>query len=398
MSSKKRKILLLAVKMVVAGGLLAWVLNQASWNDYVVTKDGKTCSIQSYDAPTKTFLVTQGKLWWRTGASVSEDQLQPIKGTNPPVFVFKGFRESIRDIRWPFIVLAMAGLLASTLIVAVRFWFLLRIQDINIKLWEAIRLTFLGNFFNNFMPSTVGGDLVKAYYVAKHTPRKAAVLVCIFVDRILGMTELTVLAGVMIVTVLVGKLRTFDQIEKSALMVGLVVLIVIGGMTFLLSSRFRRLFHLDKLYKRLPIAHHFEAAGDAARLFRQRFWSLVKAIGITFGAHVVWVGAIASLGMSLTDMSGVPWYLYFINIPLIYIIGAVPVSLGGVGLVEGAFIQFFAGVSPSTVLALALLARFAPMFWSLPGLVVALTGPKLPKAAAMEAELEAAEGREPKSE
>lgn len=386
MNPKVRKLILLAAKMVLAAALLTWVLGQASWNDYIVTKDGKTYSLAAPPAPGKPFRVKEGRFWQTETRTLDRDLAAPVQGADE--LVRPGFLTSIRNIHWGMVSLAMAGFLASTLIVAVRFWFLLRIQDIGIRPWETIRLTFLGNFFNLFMPSTVGGDLFKWYFVAKHTPRKAAVMVCIFVDRILGLTELTALAGVMIVIILAAGLETYERIRYSVLAVLIVVAIVIAAMAFLLSHRFRRLFHLDKIYRRLPIAHHFEAAGDAARLFRQRLGSLVKAIGITFGAHVVWVGSIAMLGESMPSMDAVAWYRYFIYIPLIYILGAIPITPGGIGLVEKLYIVFFAAVSPSTVLALALLARFAPMIWSLPGLGVYLSGPKVPKAAAMEAELE----------
>ena len=66
---------------------------------------------------------------------------------------------------------------------------------------------------------------------------------------------------------------------------------------------------------------------------------------------------------------------------------------GGLGVTETFYVTFFSsaagstGVAASQILALALVARLIPMLVSLPGLAVALTGPKLPKAAQMKAEL-----------
>ena len=68
--------------------------------------------------------------------------------------------------------------------------------------------------------------------------------------------------------------------------------------------------------------------------------------------------------------------------PVIYILAAIPVSIGGLGLVEGMYVLFFAGgpgADSSALLALALLARLTPMLLSLPGLVFWL-GEKGPKA------------------
>lgn len=397
MTKPARKVLLLAAKIVVAVALLGWVLSQASWRDYIQTHDGQTFAFvgthPSADAP-KSVTGTSGLLWWRTTHTLDASQIKPIEGTEGQPweqrFVHPGFASSLKDLNTALLGVALAGFLASVLVVAVRWWFLLRIQDIHIRPWEALRLTFLGNFFNMVVPGTVGGDLVKAYYVCKHTPRKAAVLVSIFVDRILGLTEMTMLAGAMLLAVLLLGLEDFATLRASAITVCVVIGIVILAVTFLLSSRFRRALHVQKIYQRLPIAHHIAAAGDAAKLYRRRLGALAKAVAITFGAHVVWVGSIAMIGLALNLSAhgqAVPWYKYFVYIPLIYIIGAVPITPGGFGLIEKLYILFFAPVAPSMVLALALLARLVPMVWTLPGIVVAITGPKLPKVATLEAEM-----------
>ena len=113
----------------------------------------------------------------------------------------------------------------------------------------------------------------------------------------------------------------------------------------------------------------------------------MQAIGITFGGHVAFVGSIALIGRALH--LAIPWHEYFLYVPLIYIIGAVPVTPGGVGLIEKFYGLFFVGgpVGASGVLAMAMLARLMPVLWSLPGLAVALSGPRLPKSADLQANL-----------
>jgi uncharacterized membrane protein YbhN (UPF0104 family) len=149
---------------------------------------------------------------------------------------------------------------------------------------------------------------------------------------------------------------------------------------------------VEKLYRRLSIAHHIEAAGDAAVLYRRRIGALVRAVLMTFGAHVALISSIALIGASLS-LHEIPLYSYFLFVPLIYICGAVPISPGGMGVMEYLYVLFFAPMAGvSGVVALALIARLIPIFWGLPGAVVAVTGPKLPKAETIEAELGLAEG------
>lgn len=405
MNKKHRKILIETAKVVVAIVLLAWVLSKTSWNDYVTTTDGKTYSLrEAPPAEPKCFKVSEGFALWKKPAELDVSQVDPLKDTKGqvakdaagrPVYVRQGFESSIRDIDPWLLAAAMVVFLASMIVVATRWWFLLRLQEIHIRWWEAIRLTFLGNFFNNLMPSTVGGDLVKAYYVSKHKPGTAgAVLVSIFVDRVLGLTELALLAAVMILLVLGLGLEQFEKIKFSAIMVAVVIALVIFALTFLLSAKFRRVFRLDKLYQRLPIAHHIAAAGNAAELYRKRMPALLKAIGITVGAQVLGILSVALIGMSLHIH--VETWVYFVYIPLIWILAAIPISLGGVGWTEKLYVDFFsaAGAGASAALAMALLARMVQMFWALPGVIVAVTGPRMPKSDEMAAELKAEESAE----
>ena len=72
----------------------------------------------------------------------------------------------------------------SHAIVGLRWWLLLRTQSIFISLWAAVKLYFLGWFYNICMPGSVGGDLVRAWYVTKHTDKRFEAVLSVFVDRV----------------------------------------------------------------------------------------------------------------------------------------------------------------------------------------------------------------------
>ncbi|MBI5725656.1 MAG: flippase-like domain-containing protein [Planctomycetes bacterium] len=395
MNKRLKKGLLLGVKLLIAAALLVWVLSKVHWYDYVKDAKGSEYSVlevRSVDGR-QMLKVYEGKLWWKSQPQERPaSDFESVRQGSSEVLRW-GFATSLENIDKFWFTVAFCCFLIPVLIFSTRWWLLLRLQRIRISLWEAIRLTFLGQFFNYVVPGTVGGDLIKAWYVAKHTEKKAAVLVSVFVDRVLGLTELVFMAGAMLLVVWLGGLeKNVQNLKTPAITVGVVVCLVIFTLVFILSKRFRRIFRLEKIYGRMSFAHHIQAAGDAASLYRKRLPQLLQAIAITIGGHVIWIGSIALVGYSLhLHQFGVAWYSYFLYIPLIYIIGAIPVTPGGVGLIEKLYTVFFAAVSPSSVLALALLARLVPMFWTLPGAIVAITGPRLPKADQMQAELDAAE-------
>lgn len=395
MTRKVRHRLLLAGKLLLAAALLAWVLSKVHWHDYVVDEQGQTWSVVSItpaEGPPEQITVAEG-LWALDESQVrdADEFVKPFEVAETPVH--EGFASSLRRTNPWILSLSIVGFLAAFLTMAVRWWCLLRLQDVRLRLWEAVRLTFVGLFFNMVVPGTVGGDLAKAYYVSRHTPgRPAPALLSIFMDRVMGLTGLTLMAAGMLAVVLVGGLASYADIRTPTLTV-LVLLAVVGGaMVFLLSRRVRRVLHLQKLYGKLPIAHHIDAAGDAARLYRSRIGGLARVGGITVVSQTLFVGSIALTGVSLSlDVS---WYEYLAYIPLVYILGAIPLTPGGVGLVEAFFVQFFHSptVNPSEILAMALLARLIPVLWGLPGAVVAVTGAKLPPTGTMQTELGLADG------
>jgi len=385
---------ILSGKALLAAGLLIWVVARVHWRDYAQLRaGGGTCTVlaalPTAEAPQR-LRVRFGPPWSRRVELRGVTEFEPMPSSRQ--VIRPGFVTSLREIHVPLAGLAAMGFGVSLLLVAVRWRLLLRIQEIPISLWEAVRLTFLGQFFNAVVPGTVGGDLVKAYYAAKHTPRKAAALVSVFVDRLLGLVELALMAAVMLGVMLAGDPAGWAEYRLPAVSVAVILVVVSGLLLFLLSAAFRRALRLERLYRRLPIAHHIAAAGHAARLYRRHLGCLVKAVGISFVAHLAFVGFIALTGRSLSIQT--PWYTYFLYVPLIYIIGAVPLTPGGVGWIENWYVEFFRA-SPSgvsTILVLALLARLVPILWGLPGVIVAVTGVRLPGAESMQAELAAGDG------
>ena len=390
MKHKYRNSLLIGMKIIIAMVLLAWVLGKVYWRDYVQSGTGESYAVicEKSVAGRVEYEVATGMLWWRGSETISQSELHPLD-VKSGKYVRMGFASSIRSANIALLITATFGILIGLLIVTVRWWLLLGIQGINVRLWEVIRLSFLGQFFNYIVPGTVGGDLVKAYYVSKHVPdKKAAVLVSVFIDRVLGFTALAMMAAVVIVVVLVARLRSFTEMRRSVFVIIAVIAAISLMLIFLLSGRFRRILHLQKLYRRFSIAHHISAMGDAVGLYRKNLKLLCKAVVLSMTTHVFFIGSIALIGISLS--LPVPWFIYFVFVPLICIAGVVPLTPGGVGLIEGLYVAFFVSATcgASEVLVLALLVRFLPMVWALPGIVVAVTGPKLPSKRTLQTELD----------
>lgn len=385
---------LLVGKVVLAAALMVWVLVKVHWADYAVVRAGLDEAGEAYTvvgadsvrgAP-RVLTVRRASLLRRGHVATRPvEDFEPIGADHGGGVIRPGLASSLAGLNGLAVVAAVAAVALTLVLLAVRWRLLLAVLDLRVSVWQAVRLTFLGTFFNAIVPGTVGGDLVKAYYAAKGTGRGAAVLLSIFVDRVVGLAALAGMAAVMIVVVWAAGAVEFREIRPAAVTAGVALAIVAAAAALLFSSRLRGILHLRGLYGRLPIARHVSAVGESARAYRRQAGKLSIAAGLTFCGQVTWISSILLLGLAL----GLPIasYYYYAYVPLIYIIGAVPITPGGVGLIERLYLAFFAAANPSTVMALALLARACPIVASLPGALVALSGPKFPDAHVVEAEL-----------
>ncbi len=377
MNSHAKKLALLSAKILLAVVLLWTVMRQVHWNDYVVHRDsGQSAAVMAVDGPPEmpaAFVVSQGPMWNRTQTTWTAEQVLPADNdADETQWLRPGFKASVMGLDARLATAAVGMYIISLMILAFRWRFLLAIQGLGISLFRAFQLTLLGMFFNNVLPSTVGGDLVKAWYVGKRYNAHAGALLSVVLDRIIGLLQLTMIATVMLLIALAAGLESASHLRPAIIAVACALAGLAGAAAVLLIRPIRKAFRLDKLIDKLPIAHHVMAAGEALACYRRHPAKLLAALGIATTGQLCFVVSLGLLGMSLGLAT--PWYSYALYIPLIYVIGAVPATPGGIGFIEKLFVVFFA-INPSGVLVLALLARLIPVLISLSGLIVFLAGP-----------------------
>ncbi len=404
MESKTKKRLIITAKLLLAAVLLAWVLRGVHFRDYLVLGEeygGRSvCLAEDRRVDGRgELVVAEGMLWWEKREVHPFEHFQPVgKGV---AIVHPGLISCLGDLDWPLFIAALLCFPVSLCIVAYRLKYLLYQQDMHISSAEVLSYTFLGHLFNFVIPGMISGDLVKAWFIVRPERHAGPVLATMFVDRLLGLLELVLMASVMVAVVLLVGIKDFDRMRTPVISVMALIGLTSVGLAFILLPGLRKITRLEKLYNRTAIAHHFRAAGDATHVYRERPWILAIGLVMTIFAHLFYIGGIAVIGFSL-DL-GIPWYYYFVYLPLIYIIGAIPLTPGGVGLIENLYVSFFAGavvaagtdVGVTKIIVLAFLARIAMMAWGLPGLPVFVKGRKcLPPTTEIEEQLERVENAE----
>lgn len=274
--------------------------------------------------------------------------------------------------------------------VGFRWWLLLRTQSIFIDFWAAIRLNFLGWFYNNFMPGSVGGDLLRAWYVTKHTDKRFEAALSVFVDRIIGLLSTLIIAFFFYVFFLRGQADALTFTGRSSPFkflaeykrVIILVVVVLGAVFcgLLLYGRSRVLLRAAWLNIRIHSARAFEKLKNAVYVYYSKPLTIIAAFGLTIFLQIITITGFWFLGKSLGITAGLKYYYVFFT--LTWVLGALPVSIGGAVVVEGTLAYLFvhyAGVEAEAALALALCQRIVWMITSLPGVAIHLIGAHLPK-------------------
>jgi uncharacterized protein (TIRG00374 family) len=209
----------------------------------------------------------------------------------------------------------------------VRWRLLLRVQGIELGFLESLRLTFIGWFFNNWMPGSTGGDFVKAYYVAHLTHRKPEAVTVVFLDRFVGLAALCLMGGGAVVASL------HDPRIRAARIIVLVFLAgVVGGGTVYYSRGLRRIFRVDWVLARLPLRHVVEKVDRALLAYRDHKGTVVVAVLYSWAAQLVSILATWWLASALGSHAA--WYHYFIAMPAIWLVWALIPVPGGFGVAE----------------------------------------------------------------
>jgi uncharacterized protein (TIRG00374 family) len=263
----------------------------------------------------------------------------------------------------------------SQVILASRWWLLLRTQGVHINIWAAVRLHFLGLFYNNAMPGSVGGDLVRAWYVTKHTERKFEAVLSIFVDRFVGLLSSLLMAGFCWFVLLRDVKMPESQRQGSKMLIW--VLVVIAAMAILTAAipAGRRI--LAKIWEHfVSFAKKFRAA---VILYGSHPMTILAAFGLTFVLQGIVITGFWLIGRRIGIKASAKYY--FVFFPLTWGFGAIPVSVGGAGVVEGGLVGLFkeiALVAPEQALAIALIQRAVWIVAALPGAWIHWTGGHLP--------------------
>lgn len=214
---------------------------------------------------------------------------------------------------------------------------------------------FEGVFFNLCLPSSIGGDVIKAYRLSETTRGRLLAGCTILADRLAGVSALGVLAVAALLAI------KFALVPTATLALGIALLaIVIISFRLAVGS-------LDRLLDLLPHQHRLRQFLSQLLPYQQRPHLMTQAIGWSL---IVQIGASVSVAL-LARGIGVSLNLgiWFSVVPLISLAMVLPVSINGVGVREGGMALLLApwGIGKEQAVAIGLLWFFATIVTGLIG-------------------------------
>lgn len=295
-------------------------------------------------------LVTAGLLWWLFHDPDRREAMW----------------EALKTADWRWLILAMVAAGFCELFGIIRWQLFLRMLHVEVPLGELTRLFFIGAFFNQFLPGTTGGDVVRVIYLMRdHPEHKTAGFLSVAIDRLLAVLVLVAMG----LGFAWSRSAWFAQsfAVGNAMKIFAIVLFVMGvGLiaSFLLTSR-----HLvGRLPERFPMREKIIKLSTLWQLCienrREALWGAIYTVPmlIAYFAAFYFAALAFTTKISFLDMTSI--------MPLVTAISSLPISLNGIGVREALFEQLLlelCGVAKGTGLLISITGMFVYLAWGIPG-------------------------------
>ena len=276
--------------------------------------------------------------------------LRRVRGGNPALFAAAVF--------------LYAGMFALS---TWRWRLLLQAQGFPASMRRLSASYLVATFFNNFLPSNIGGDVIRVRDGSRLTGSTTTSLAVVAIDRILGLGALWVLG---VTAFVLGGPSVRHLAGARVVLLGLGLVFAGIAYVFLRPGTAGRLMVRSGLVRFDWIRGPFEVVQQAVRVYREQM-------------DTVWMALAASIALQTL----VVWYFYavahalhiplalsacFLMVPLCTLVQTVPVSFNGWGVRESVFVLYFkqVGLSQDSALAFSLVGAGLVLLLSLSGALV----------------------------
>lgn len=257
---------------------------------------------------------------------------------------------------WVFLAFSLH--LVGFWLTAVRWRMLLAARGAHLSTWYLVRSVLIGIFFNNFLPSTVGGDVYRAYDTAKQVGSTTEAITVVVVERLTGIFAL----GLFALFALLFGFSHFGNIPIIWLtLAGLLIVFILflSAMNHKVAQTVKAIFEHPELVKipflvkvQVKLKQIYDALCVYKRNRRVMVIAFILALFLQINVILHYYLIAHALGLS------VPVMYFFLIIPVVTVVLMAPVFINGIGGREAAFILLLGafGVTSSQAIAFSWMA------------------------------------------
>lgn len=296
------------------------------------------------------FLISAGLIWYLLGSINLDAAWEKLRGADVSI-----------------LLVAVLVIILQALIGVLRWRAVMVAIESVLPFMKTTQIFFIGAFFNQALPSSIGGDAVRMYKAYKSGLTLSGAVNGVMLERLVTVVGLIILV-VFATPFFIEKVGS----EDAAWIAPAVTMIGLGGAGGLVLLMF-----LDRLTSRIgPRISHWRIvrglamlAADTRRVFlrpahafKVLFWSVAGNANVTFAVFLMAM----SLGLEVT------WLDCLILVPPVILITTLPISIAGWGVREGAMVTAFGliGVPAEGALVLSLMLGLWGIIMGLPGGVI----------------------------
>ena len=229
--------------------------------------------------------------------------------------------------------LGLLAFLSAIAVASLRLRLIIKAQgNIPVTFMEAVSLTFIGYFFNNFLPTSIGGDVVKAYYLSKKAHEKTGSFTSVFVDRAVGLITMIFMAFIALFFVKDG------IIDNS---VRWMIYVITAGSIFfialIMNKKVAKKFSFVLIVFK-PIEMKMKKLYDAVNKYRNHKMLMLQSVAISVISQLLFFVNIGLLAASIG--SALPAMEILLRMPVVSTMSLLP-SINGLGLREGSTVVLF---------------------------------------------------------
>ncbi len=265
-----------------------------------------------------------------------------------------------------FIILAAITLGITNLILFLRWLILMQGLDLKLPFIAVINYYFIGMFFNYFLPTSTGGDIIKTFGICQLTNEKAKVVASVVLDRLCGFMAIVIVA-------FFSFIFGYRILNDLSLLVAIFVLAFVSGSIMVILFNEKIYSFGCKIFDRVPkiksslMNMHYDIV-----LLKGKPSTIIWAVGVSCLSQGVLSLSWLLFAKALHQNIDLLYFLIFV--PIICVASSLP-SIGGLGTREYAAKTFFpkVGVSSEVAVSMSLLVYAFSLALSLIGGVIYVT-------------------------